>query len=277
MHTISAVTCRPRTESAPYGPSPRQSSDTEMSSSCATSTASAIDETDVRFSFQETIQAIRNMSVTTDDSANQNGVVKTNGFYYGSSSSNWVRLNVGGKVFQTTRSTLMRESGSFLYRLCQDELGLPTDKDDTGAYLIDRDPDFFSPILNYLRHGKLILNPGVSEEGILAEADFYNLPMLSQLIMDRIQDRESGLKDMTNKFVYRVLQCHEEELASVVAAMTDGWKIVQVVPITSNYSTYTAEQPQEYLCIVERECPDNGGMLEGQDRAKLLQQRARHN
>ncbi|EFO96822.1 CRE-TAG-303 protein [Caenorhabditis remanei] len=257
--------------------SPRQSSDTEMSSSCATSTASATDESDVRFPFQETIQAIRNMSVSADDSTNQNGIgSKSNGFHYGgSSSSNWVRLNVGGKVFQTTRSTLMRESGSFLYRLCQDELGLPTDKDETGAYLIDRDPDFFSPILNYLRHGKLILNPGLSEEGILAEADFYNLPTLSQLIMDRMQDRESGLNCLSNKFVYRVLQCHEEELASVVSAMTDGWKIVQVVPITSNYSTYTAEQPQEYLCIVERECPDSGTMVEGQDRGKLLQQRGR--
>lgn len=143
----------------------------------------------------------------------------------------------------------MREPCSFLYRLCQDEMGLPTDRDETGAYLIDRDPDFFSPILNYLRHGKLIMNPGLSEEGILAEADFYNLPSLSQLIMDRIQDRENSVKDavgldeaacnffffkfQTNKFVYRVLQCHEEELASVVSAMTDGWKIVQVGAYTS--------------------------------------------
>ncbi|EGT54807.1 hypothetical protein CAEBREN_29818 [Caenorhabditis brenneri] len=168
----------------------------------------------------------------------------------------------------------MREPGSFLYRLCQDEMGLPTDKDESGAYLIDRDPDFFSPILNYLRHGKLIIPHGIPEEGILAEADFYNLPVLSQLVLDRIHERET-MKDSTNKFVYRVLQCHEEELANVVSAMSDGWKIVQVVPITSNYSTYTAEQPQEYLCIVERECPDNGNMKEGQDRAKLLQQKAR--
>ncbi|CAI5456784.1 unnamed protein product [Caenorhabditis angaria] len=195
-----------------------------------------------------------------------------------SRSSSWVRLNVGGRIFQTTRSTLMREPGSFLYRICQDELGLSTDKDETGAYLIDRDSDFFSPILNYLRHGKLILNPGVSEEGILAEADFYNLPALSQLLMDRIQERENG-KDNSPvvKFVYRVLQCHEDELASVVSAMSDGWKIIQIVPINLNYSTYSAEQLQEYLCIVERTCPDNGSMNEGQDRAKLLQQRARHN
>lgn len=33
----------------------------------------------------------------------------------------WVRLNVGGTVFLTTRQTLCREQKSFLCRLCQGE------------------------------------------------------------------------------------------------------------------------------------------------------------
>lgn len=33
----------------------------------------------------------------------------------------WVRLNVGGTVFLTTRQTLCREQKSFLSRLCQGE------------------------------------------------------------------------------------------------------------------------------------------------------------
>lgn len=38
-------------------------------------------------------------------------------------------------------------------------------KDETGAYVIDRDPTYFGPILNYLRHGKLVYNKELAEEG----------------------------------------------------------------------------------------------------------------
>ncbi|XP_048450093.1 BTB/POZ domain-containing protein KCTD5-like [Rhincodon typus] len=76
----------------------------------------------------------------------------------------WVRLNVGGTHFLTTRQTLCREEKSFLYRLCQEEGELLSDRDETGAYLIDRDPTYFGPILNYLRHGKLVINKELAEE-----------------------------------------------------------------------------------------------------------------
>lgn len=43
-----------------------------------------------------------------------------------SSRDEWVRLNVGGTVFQTTKTTLCRENAGFLARLCQDDPDLPS-------------------------------------------------------------------------------------------------------------------------------------------------------
>ena len=38
--------------------------------------------------------------------------------------------------------------------------------DSSGAYLIDRSPVYFEPLLNYLRHGVLVIDEGVNPQGI---------------------------------------------------------------------------------------------------------------
>ncbi|KAI1725649.1 BTB/POZ domain-containing protein [Ditylenchus destructor] len=209
----------------------------------------------------------------------ENGVSTTRSDLSSSSSSksrSWVKLNVGGRVFQTTRQTLSREAGSFLTRLCQDDQDLPSEKDETDSYVIDRDSDYFATVLNYLRHGKLVLDRGLSEEGVLEEAEFYNLPRLIALCNEKIAEREKTKKGPT-KHVYRVLQCHEDELTSVVSAMSDGWKFEQLVPIGSFHSS---EMHPEYLCVVSREClepRENSTQNEGSDRAQFLQKKAMQN
>jgi len=166
----------------------------------------------------------------------------------GNASQSWVKLNVGGKIFLTTKQTLTKEPDSFLSRLVLEDPDLPTDKDEDGAYMIDRDPRYFSPILNYLRHGKLILDEFLSMEGVLAEAEFYNLKKLVQKITDKIKDRPKG----SLKHVYRVLQCQEEELAHTISNMSDGWRFEQLLNIGSNYN-YGPEEQGEYLCIVSKD------------------------
>lgn len=128
---------------------------------------------------------------------------------------NWVKLNVGGTYFLTTKTTLSRDPNSFLYRLVQEDSDLISDKDETGAYLIDRDPSYFSPVLNYLRHGKLVINKGLAEEGVLEEAEFYNISELIRLVKERICHRDTRPSKDNKKHVYRVLQCHEDELTQV--------------------------------------------------------------
>ncbi|XP_034049663.1 BTB/POZ domain-containing protein KCTD5 isoform X3 [Thalassophryne amazonica] len=177
----------------------------------------------------------------------------------GGNSSKWVRLNVGGTVFLTTRQTLLKEQTSFLYRLCQQQ-DLHSDTDETGAYVIDRDPTYFGPILNYLRHGKLVYNKELAEEGVLEEAEFYNITPLIKLIKERILERDSKATQVPPKHVYRVLQCQEEELTQMVSTMSDGWKFEQMVNIGSSYS-YGTEDQAEFLCVVSKELHTAGSGL----------------
>ncbi|XP_042363592.1 BTB/POZ domain-containing protein KCTD5 isoform X4 [Plectropomus leopardus] len=177
----------------------------------------------------------------------------------GGNSGKWVRLNVGGTVFLTTRQTLLKEQTSFLYRLCQQQ-DLHSDTDESGAYVIDRDPTYFGPILNYLRHGKLVYNKELAEEGVLEEAEFYNITPLIKLIKERIVERDSKATQVPPKHVYRVLQCQEEELTQMVSTMSDGWKFEQMVNIGSSYS-YGTEDQAEFLCVVSKELHTPGSGL----------------
>uniref|UniRef100_A0A8C0DBV4 Potassium channel tetramerization domain containing 5 n=1 Tax=Balaenoptera musculus TaxID=9771 RepID=A0A8C0DBV4_BALMU len=188
--------------------------------------------------------------------------------------SKWVRLNVGGTYFLTTRQTLCRDPKSFLYRLCQADPDLDSDKDETGAYLIDRDPTYFGPVLNYLRHGKLVINKDLAEEGVLEEAEFYNITSLIKLVKDKIRERDSRTSQVPVKHVYRVLQCQEEELTQMVSTMSDGWKFEQLVSIGSSYN-YGSEDQAEFLCVVSKELHNSpyGTTSEPSEKAKILQER----
>ncbi|XP_040174261.1 BTB/POZ domain-containing protein KCTD9 [Anopheles arabiensis] len=97
----------------------------------------------------------------------------------------WVTLNVGGEIFTTTRLTLTnREPNSMIARMfAQDQLK-PAEQDGQGAYLIDRNGHYFRPILDYLRHGRVIYDRHVSLQGILEEARYYGLDGLARLIQE---------------------------------------------------------------------------------------------
>jgi BTB/POZ domain-containing protein KCTD2/5/17 len=155
--------------------------------------------------------------------------------------------------------------------------------------LIDRDPTYFGPILNFLRHSKLIIDKNLCEEGVLEEAEFYNISELIQLVRERIQVRDNPPKKDSKKQVYRVLQCHEDELTQMVSTMSDGWKFEQVIllhilfvtVINANFSSlqlinigsqynYGNEDHSEFLCVVSREYGSTAEReTEPTDRAKV--------
>ncbi|XP_076339310.1 BTB/POZ domain-containing protein KCTD5-like [Tachypleus tridentatus] len=222
---------------------------------------------------------VNSIDSSTMQGGNQDGDSSSNSTNSKISRNNqWVKLNVGGTYFLTTKTTLCRDPKSFLYRLCQEDPDLHSDKDDTGAYLIDRDPSYFGPVLNYMRHGKLVIDKGLAEEGVLEEAEFYNITDLIKLVKNRIQERNASLAKDSNKHVYRVLQCHEDELTQMVSTMSDGWRFEQLINIGSSYN-YGNDDHAEFLCVVSREYPgltlnSSERDFEPTDRAKVIQQRA---
>ncbi|CAB4063884.1 KCTD3 [Lepeophtheirus salmonis] len=92
-----------------------------------------------------------------------------------------VDLNVGGTSFSTSKSTLTSIPDTFFSALISDRLTSARDKN--GAIFIDRDPDLFKIILNYLRTRRIF---GNLEKPVLKalfyEAEFYSiLPLVRKL------------------------------------------------------------------------------------------------
>jgi len=86
-----------------------------------------------------------------------------------------VKLNVGGKIYKTTLSTLQKDPDSMLCAMFSGRHELKPDEED-GAYFIDRDAELFRYILNYLRNGKLQYpDDKTVQEDLLAEARFYQV------------------------------------------------------------------------------------------------------
>ncbi|PIC49202.1 hypothetical protein B9Z55_007884 [Caenorhabditis nigoni] len=90
-----------------------------------------------------------------------------------------VKLDVGGTVFKTSKSTLTKFDGFFRTMF---ETPIPITKDESGAIFIDRDPKHFRLILNFMRDGHVDL-PNVSEDvkEIQKEAQYYLLEGLVEL------------------------------------------------------------------------------------------------
>ncbi len=93
------------------------------------------------------------------------------------SSSQVIKLNVGGKYFTTTRSTLCKFSDSMLARMFSDSGDLaPAHKDNHGRFFIDRDGSRFTTILAFLREEAVLVPSSVNERAALsAEASYYQV------------------------------------------------------------------------------------------------------
>lgn len=86
-----------------------------------------------------------------------------------------VRLNVGGKIFSTTRSRLDSLGSNMLSTLVDNvsQGKISTVYDKHGNIFIDRNPDAFGAILEYFRTGRLVIPINLSWGQMEDELDYF--------------------------------------------------------------------------------------------------------
>ena len=100
----------------------------------------------------------------------------------GTTASLVIEFNVGGIHYATTAATLTRYGDHFLSTLATTDL--PVSRDSQGRVFIDRDGRQFGRILEFLRNGKLKVDP--VEDELREEAEYYALDALL-FYMDEVQ------------------------------------------------------------------------------------------
>ena len=95
--------------------------------------------------------------------------------------SDIVSLNVGGTLYTTSSTTLMKYPDSMFGRMLNSSID--SEKDESGAYFIDRDGQLFRHVLNFMRNGILSLPENFNElKSLKSEADFYQIqPLIAAL------------------------------------------------------------------------------------------------
>eukprot|EP00479_Gromia_sphaerica_P005016 TRINITY_DN1597_c0_g1_i1.p1 TRINITY_DN1597_c0_g1~~TRINITY_DN1597_c0_g1_i1.p1 ORF type:complete len:162 (-),score=40.98 TRINITY_DN1597_c0_g1_i1:317-802(-) len=108
------------------------------------------------------------------------------------------------------------------------------ERDENGAYFIDRDPTHFRHILNYLRDGVHYLKechildepiPHINE--LLREARYYNIrPLVNFLEIHKRRKKQSTISELTHEKEYKFLtSIPEDRLVETFMKMTahDGY------------------------------------------------------
>jgi hypothetical protein len=87
-----------------------------------------------------------------------------------------IKLDVGGKCFATSKTSLLRFEGSFFWTMLAGGRWAPNEED--GAYFIDRNPKHFDRILDYHRTGEFDVEglDNAAHQQLERDFDFFQLP-----------------------------------------------------------------------------------------------------
>jgi len=108
-------------------------------------------------------------------------------------------LNVGGTHFTTSLETLRSVRGSRFEKMFSEESA--TNRSNDGTYFIDRNPNTFAHILNYLREGDLLIesNDRALRSQLFDDVEYFELPQELKLYLTyaAVDGMELWLSELT--------------------------------------------------------------------------------
>jgi len=124
--------------------------------------------------------------------------------------SNKILLDIGGQRFATAKTTLLAYKGTFFEAMLSSGQWKP---DSDGAYFIDRNPELFPVILDYMRMGSINLSKYSYDvmDSLRAEFDFYAIvfpePELKEFVESKLltDDQKRKLLEWTGKSTAKLL------------------------------------------------------------------------
>jgi len=181
-------------------------------------------------------------------------VIETSPLRVCSGGKKYVKLNVGGSLFQTTLQTLVSSrhtQGSMLQRMFSGTVDVLTDEE--GYVLIDRDGKHFGAILNYLRDG-IIRIPTNKQDlyELLKEAQFYLLEDVIRQCQDVIDREASESRD------HFLLESFKFKIPVLTLPMPEKFFLSIKAPVvrfaynrSNNKYSYTEKSVDTLLCNIE--------------------------
>eukprot|EP01038_Epipyxis_sp_PR26KG_P005322 gene5322-7387_t len=138
-----------------------------------------------------------------------------------------IELDVGGKLFRTTKATLCNVDGYFSRMLLNDRWNEKNSTDASTPIFIDRDPLTFPSILSFLRSRRVFFTPSEDDiylERLLIEADYYQLVELIDSVKETLTLRKltkNEIMNDPNELEYKTI-----DASAANENFSRGWKYV---------------------------------------------------
>lgn len=181
-----------------------------------------------------------------------------------------VRFNVGGRIFETSSTTLANAGrNSFFGAIFDENWTLQSDHSD--EYFIDRNPDCFAVILDLLRTGELYIPANIPEKLLYREALFYGL-------LDHVRSAKWGQFDGNRLQLSESITGQAPGDGTAIRAGPDGgccvahgsmvhvydWMLEEHAPITLDYQRVNdvgwIDSENVVISVCERLGRGDGGM-----------------